>query len=330
MSTTAPVAVHPIAAPWGRFHLYSFLIDAPELAIVDTGVTESAAQLPAALARLGKDIADVRWILLTHGHIDHVGGAHAIWEATGRRAKIVISAADADFVRSRRAHVAEALKLRGDFVDRGELERSKTREAAAAISGELEPSLLVADGDVLDLGGVAVRVVATPGHTPGAVAYLLEGQRDVFVGDAVQCFGAASGFPGYEDPAAYRASLARLAALAPTRMFLGHPYRDSDGTPLPVALDAAQAQHAFAASLASERRIEAAFEAAFEAAAATAAAMTAPAGAPDEGGSPYAPFAAAASALGYAGDPTPEPAPFFTTMRGYAKAARATQTENTP
>ncbi len=35
---THDVAVHPLASPWGRFHLYSFFIDAPEPAIVDTGV----------------------------------------------------------------------------------------------------------------------------------------------------------------------------------------------------------------------------------------------------------------------------------------------------
>jgi glyoxylase-like metal-dependent hydrolase (beta-lactamase superfamily II) len=106
------VSVHSIAAPWGRFHLYSYLIDAPDLALVDTGVTASAANVPAELEKLGRRIQDVRWILLTHGHIDHVGGAHALWEATGRRAQVVISEADAHFLRSRQAHVDEALELR--------------------------------------------------------------------------------------------------------------------------------------------------------------------------------------------------------------------------
>src|SRR3954452_12982362 len=110
------LTVRPIAAPWGRFALYSFFIDAPEPAIVDTGVTASAAAVPEALERLGRRIEDVRWILLTHGHIDHVGGAHALWEATGRRAQVVISRTDAHFLRSRQAHVDEALELRGAYV----------------------------------------------------------------------------------------------------------------------------------------------------------------------------------------------------------------------
>ena len=89
---TVTVPVHPLASPWGRFHLYSFYIDAPEPAIVDTGIATSPVDgmLPA-LEALGRRIEDVRWILLTHGHIDHVGGAHALWELTGRKARIVIA-----------------------------------------------------------------------------------------------------------------------------------------------------------------------------------------------------------------------------------------------
>jgi hydroxyacylglutathione hydrolase len=298
------IAVHPIAAPWGRFALYSFLIDGSAagggLALVDTGVSASAAGVPAALAELGKSVEDVRWILLTHGHIDHVGGAHVLWEATGRRATVVISANDAHFLRSRRAHVDEALALRGRFVDATALESTKTAEVFDAISGEMDPTRTVEDGDVLDLGGLEVRVVAVPGHTRGAVAYVVDGH--VFLGDAAQCYGAASGFPGYEDPDAYRASLEKVRALEPAHLYLGHPYRRVDGSPFPVALDTAGAREALEASLRREAEIRAA----------TIGSVAA------ETASPYSPFEKAAAELGYTGDPTLEPSPFFTTMRGYA------------
>ena len=76
---THDVRVHSLFAPWGRFGLYSFFIDAPEPAIVDAGIAPSLADgMAPALAALGRNIADVRWILLTHGHIDHVGGARLV------------------------------------------------------------------------------------------------------------------------------------------------------------------------------------------------------------------------------------------------------------
>lgn len=299
--------VHTIAAPWGRFALFSYLIDGPEPAIVDTGVTASAANVPAELEKLGRRIEDVKWILLTHGHIDHVGGAHALWEATGRRAKVVISEVDAHFLRSRDAHVREALELRGDYVDAAALRARKSSEVFEAISGEMEPSLTVRDGDVLDLGGLRVRVVAIAGHTAGAVAYVVEGPageaEHVFVGDAAQGYGAASGFPGYEDPDAYRASLEKLVALEPQRLYLGHPYRRADQTPFPVALDAAGAREALTASLTREAEIR-------------RAVRSRPV---VESESPYSPFQAIAAELGYDGDPTLEPSPFFTTLHGYLK-----------
>ncbi|MDF2573501.1 MAG: gloB [Agromyces sp.] len=297
--------IHPIAAPWGRFHLYSFLIDAPELAIVDTGVAESAAGVPRALEAFGRRIEDVRWILLTHGHIDHVGGAFAIWEATGRRAQVVIGERDAPFLRSRRAHVEEFLELRGEYVPGAEAEERKTADAAASISGEMEPTLLVQGGETLDLGGVSVSVHAVPGHTPGAVAYVVDGQDDVFVGDSVQCYGAASGFPGYEDAVGYRQSLEYLRdVVKPQHLYLGHPYRRADGTPFPVGLDEADASEAIQGSIDNEARIRAAVERCL----ADGLVVT---------DSPYSPFEAVAEELGYTGDPTHEPAPFFTTMHAY-------------
>ncbi|GAA2116026.1 hypothetical protein GCM10009759_61290 [Kitasatospora saccharophila] len=303
--TGAPVAVHPLVSPWGRFGLYSFFIDAPEPAIVDTGIaTSPAGGMAPALAALGRRIEDVRWILLTHGHIDHIGGAHALRALTGGRAKVVIHEADAPFLRSRRAHVDEYLAGRGRHLRDPDGAAAVAAAGRAVISGELEPDLLVRGGETLDLGGgTTVSVHALPGHTAGSVAYRIDGQDDVFVGDAVQVHGAANGFPGYTDPAGYRASLTYLRdELAPRRLYLGHPYRRADGTPYGVELDAAQAREAIGQSLAAE------------AAVAEAACLCAVR--PDDD-SPYAPFAAAAERLGYTGDPTLEPAPFLTSLSGY-------------
>ncbi|WP_320773162.1 MBL fold metallo-hydrolase [Streptomyces sp. CRN 30] len=302
---TQDVGIHPLWSPWGRFGLYSFYIDAPEPAVVDTGIASSPADgMAPALAELGRDVRDIRWILLTHGHIDHLGGAHALWELTGRRAKVVVHEADAHLLRSRRAHVDQYLSVRQGYLDDPDGEAAQTRTAEAVISGEMEPDVLLKGGETLSLGGdVTVTAHHVPGHTAGSVAYVLDGRRAAFVGDAVQIHGAANGFPGYEDPAAYRASLRRLRdEIRPRELFLGHPYRSADGVPYEVRLDAEGARRALDESLETEARV-------------ADAAGRCPR---DEGsGSPYAPFTAVAEELGYTGDPTLEPSPFFTTLHGY-------------
>ncbi len=307
------VKIHPLVSPWGRFGLYSFYIDAPEPAIVDTGIFSSPAEgmLPE-LEKLGRRIEDVRWILLTHGHIDHLGGAHALWELTGRRAQVVIHEADAPLLRSRRAHVDQYVGVRQQYLNNPDAVEEQTRMAAAVISGEMEPTMLVKGGETLSLGGdVTVSVHHIPGHTAGSVAYVVDGQQSVFVGDAVQIHGAANGFPGYEDPSAYRSSLRYLRdEVRPQHLYLGHPYRGADGVPYGVELDRAEAGRALQEAIDIEARID-------------AAARRCLRDGLQDTDSPYSPFARVAEDIGYTGDPTLEPSPFFTTLHGYRQQVQA-------
>jgi len=306
---TREVKIHPLFSPWGRFGLYSFFIDAPEPAIVDTGIASSPAEgMASSLEALGRSIEEVRWILLTHGHIDHLGGAHALSELTGGRAKVAIHEADVHLLRSRRAHVDLYMDVRRQYLDNPHAEEEQTKMADAVISGEMEPDVLLKDGETLSLGGdVTVSVHPVPGHTAGSVAYVVDGQADMFTGDAVQVHGAANGFPGYEDPAAYRSSLRYLRdEIRPRHLYLGHPYRTAAGVPYGVELDSDQAQAAIQESLDIEARI------------ADATRRHLREGL-RETDSAYSPFARVAEELSYTGDPALEPSPFFTTLHGYRK-----------
>ena len=307
---TGPVAVHPLVSPWGRFGLYSFFIDAPEPAIVDTGIASSPAEgMVPALEAIGRRIEDVRWILLTHGHIDHLGGAHALWELTGRRAKVVIHEADAPLLRSRRAHVDQYVDVRQQYIDNPNAVEEQTKAANHVISGEMEPTMLVRGGETLALGGdVTVSVHHIPGHTAGSVAYVVDGQQSVFVGDAVQIHGAANGFPGYEDPAAYRSSLQYLRDdVRPQHLYLGHPYRGADGVPYGVELDREAARKPCREAWTSRPESTTPPAGTFATASRRRTRHTRP--------SPASP-----QELGYAGDPSLEPSPFFTTLHGYRTA----------
>jgi glyoxylase-like metal-dependent hydrolase (beta-lactamase superfamily II) len=301
------VDIHPLVSQWGRFGLYSFFIDGREPAIIDTGVASSPVEgMSPALKALGRRIEDVRWIILTHGHIDHIGGAHALWELTGRKAKVVIHEADAPFLRSRRTHVEEYLAARGQYIQDPEGEARLTAAGLAAISGEMEPDRVLRHGDELRLGpDVTLSVQSMPGHTAGSVAYVVEGQRDVFVGDAVQIHGAANGFPSYVDPDAYRASLVHLRdKVKPNRLFLGHAYRSHGCESLGVELNRDQAAEKIQESIDIEARVRAATKN------------------PGRDGvdiprAVHSPFCCIAQHLGYNGDPRLEPSPFFTTLHGY-------------
>lgn len=306
--------IHPLTSPWGRFGLYTFLIDGPELAIVDTGVADSPADgMAPELERLGRRIEDVRWILLTHGHIDHLGGAAALKEMTGGRARVVLHEADADYLRRRRTHVENYLGTRALYLEDPDAEQKQTAMAQQAISGELEPDILISGGEVLDLGGVQVKVHSIPGHTAGSVAYEVLGQGSVFAGDAVQIHGAANGFPGYEDPDAYRDSLLRLRdEIRPQHLCLGHPYRSGDGTPFGVDVSGDAVGTALQESIEIEQRVRAAATRALE------QGLT-------ESGSRYSPFEPVAEELGYMGDPALEPSPFFTTLHGYRRRFESEQ-----
>lgn len=136
--------------------------------------------------------ARVKTILCTHHHYDHVDGAKPLAEALGIK----------DVVGS--THDAKGGRIAG-----------QTRS--------------VDDGSTLTLGKLPVRVLAVPGHTLGAVAYVVgEGaSAAVFTGDTLFLGGCGRLFEG--DPPMMLASLAKLAALDPrTRVYCGHEYTEAN------------------------------------------------------------------------------------------------------
>lgn len=155
---------------------------ADECLVIDPG--DEAARIRKAAG--GKKIAA---ILLTHGHFDHIGAAGALKEADTR---LVIHGLDAPMLSDPELNAGLGL-IR--------------KEVTAP-----EPTDRVREGDELTLAGLKVKVLHTPGHTPGSVCYLIE--NELFTGDTLFDFGwGRTDLPGGNE-ADMNASLRRMIPLA--------------------------------------------------------------------------------------------------------------------
>ena len=132
----------------------SYIVDTGDgLLLFDTGYLEGSDRLIESIKALGLDLASIKNIVHTHGHIDHFGATKRMVSLTG--AKTYLGAPD-------RAAA------------NGEKEMSFARELGMEFTEYFEPDVLLYDGDVLSFGKVNVKCVATPGHTEGAFSYFFE------------------------------------------------------------------------------------------------------------------------------------------------------------
>ena len=136
----------------GNIPASSHVVDTGEgLLIFDVGYQSSLHLVIDGLYRLGLDPRDIRTIFITHGHIDHLGGAAALKKLTG--ARIALGEPDREYAN-------------------GALDLTYAKELGLTFRETFEPDILLHDGDVFTFGKTKVRAVATPGHTPGAMSYI--------------------------------------------------------------------------------------------------------------------------------------------------------------
>ena len=160
--------------------------------------TDSADAILADIAASGLQLL---YVLETHAHADHLSAGDHIRRRTG--ARIVIGAG-----------ITEVQKT---FIP---LFEAKDVQADGA-----HFDLLVEEGDTLELGGLEIRVLHTPGHTPACVTWLIGDAA--FVGDTLfmpDNGTARADFPGGDAATLYRSIRKLLSLPADTRLFVGHDY----------------------------------------------------------------------------------------------------------
>jgi glyoxylase-like metal-dependent hydrolase (beta-lactamase superfamily II) len=161
----------PTIGSWA-VNSFALLDDDGSVTLVDTGVERAPARIVAGLAALGKHPADVQRIVLTHAHPDHAGGAREMATRTG--APVAVHSGDAGYAGEGTSPPNDRSSVSGRLFARVQ----NGRFPPVPVAEEL------ADGQVLPVAG-GLRVVATPGHSPGHVSLLHEPTRTLITGDAI-------------------------------------------------------------------------------------------------------------------------------------------------
>lgn len=168
----------------GSFQANCYLVTDP--GTKDTVVIDPGAEGKDILAAINEAGLKVVAIVCTHGHVDHVGAAGTVREATG--APLLIHKADAEMLSSPMLSLAS-------FIPGG----------GGAANRKVSPDRQVGEGDRVDFGSLSLVVCHTPGHTPGGISLVLEREPEgpslCFAGDTL--FAGSIGrtdFPGGDWP----------------------------------------------------------------------------------------------------------------------------------
>ena len=206
-----PVRIHANTYLVGTCGISSILIVGDQGDILIDGGTEEDADLIADNIRaLGYRIQDVRFILTSHEHYDHVGGVARLQRLSG--AAVVTSAAAAKVLSS------------------GQPSQDDPQYGLAKPFPPVEVGRIVRDGEEVRLGNLMVTAISTPGHTPGALSWRwvsCDGGvcRTIVYSDSLSPVSADeyrfSDHPAYV--ASYRASIAKLAASPCEILLTPHP-----------------------------------------------------------------------------------------------------------
>jgi glyoxylase-like metal-dependent hydrolase (beta-lactamase superfamily II) len=157
----------------GFLNLTLVLDDENGNTLVDTGLPGQEEALASALDEAGVGVRDLRRIILTHQDLDHIGSGAPLVRQSG--ARVLAHAADAPYIEGE----LRPLKPTPEMLE----QRPQMRE----VLQRLEPVRVdeyLEDGSRLDLAG-GIRVVFTPGHTPGHLSLYLERPKVLVAGDAL-------------------------------------------------------------------------------------------------------------------------------------------------
>jgi glyoxylase-like metal-dependent hydrolase (beta-lactamase superfamily II) len=218
--------IHTIDTGFLRPHFDAayLIVEQGRGAFVDCGTNHSVPRMLAALAANGLGAADVDWLILTHVHLDHAGGAGELM-AQLPNARLVVHPRGARHMIDPSKLWAGASAVYGEAVMEREYGRLRPIPAERVIEA--------VDSHVVDLAGRPLRCIDTPGHAKHHNTIHDARANVCFTGDVFGlsyrefdtergAFILPTTSPVQFDPDALHASINRLVALKPTAMYLTH------------------------------------------------------------------------------------------------------------
>lgn len=224
--------IYKVPSILGIRRFAQWLVVGDEVLLVDTGIDGTIAEhVMPALAHLGIAPERVTHALISHADVDHYGGDAEVRQLLPA-CTIRATAADRRLLES---WDVIGLERYGWYRQHG-LDYDPDTLAWLRNAGGPDTPIddTVEEGDVVDLGGIAVEVVALPGHSPGHLGVLHRDSGTAIVMDALLARGLYStddrliSPPPYVDAAAYRASAEKVRALDPVRLGTSH-YAPTEG-----------------------------------------------------------------------------------------------------
>jgi glyoxylase-like metal-dependent hydrolase (beta-lactamase superfamily II) len=192
--------------------VYLYLIEAKGIHIIDTGVDGAEKQISEFLISIGRNVSEIKSILLTHSHPDHIGSAYRLKQASN--ATVYACGKEKEWIEN---------------IDKQFAERP-IPNFYTLLNKSIQIDRIINDKDVLSLDdGVTLQVIDSKGHSAASLSFLWQEKGKLFTGDAIPVSGD---IPIYTSAKQSVETLEKLLLVQGINEFLpawDEPYNENEG-----------------------------------------------------------------------------------------------------